>query len=106
MGIENRIGYNNFLGAVDHSGLPYTSLMPRRLASMVLQHSKRNHHRMQLNSKREYRTYSYSELGYRKILGKSGFPRTSLSMRLILGITCLCRSFPLKGIFSQLTLYG
>jgi SAM-dependent methyltransferase len=72
LGIENRIGYNNFRGARDHSGLPYTSLLPRWLATIVLRRSRQPHHRTQLNAKREYRTYTYSELGYRRILGKSG----------------------------------
>lgn len=74
IGIENRIGYNSFAGARDHSGLPYTNLMPRWLASVVLRHSKRPAHRSELNS-REYRTYTYSELGYRRLLHKAGFQR-------------------------------
>lgn len=73
LGIENRIGYNNFRGNLDHSGLPYTSVLPRWLATLVLRRSRRTHHRTQLNAKREYRTYTYSELGYRRILHKSGF---------------------------------
>lgn len=73
VGIENRIGYNMLRGAGDHSAVPYTSLMPRWMASFVLRHSKRAHHRTRLNPKREYRTYTYSEFGYRKILTKSGF---------------------------------
>jgi len=73
IGIENRIGYSSFRGGLDHSGLPYTSLMPRWMASFVLRHSKRAHHRSQLNEKREYRTYTYSEWGYRRLLRKSGF---------------------------------
>jgi ubiquinone/menaquinone biosynthesis C-methylase UbiE len=77
VGIENRIGYNNFAGAVDHSGLAYTSLMPRSLASLVLRLSRKRHHRTILNSKRQYRTYTYSELGYRKLLSRSGFDHTT-----------------------------
>jgi len=77
IGIENRIGYNNFRGGLDHSGLPYTSLMPRWLASYRLRHSKRPHHRSQLNPKRQYRTYTYSEWGYRRLLGRIGFENPS-----------------------------
>jgi len=73
IGIENRIGYNNFRGALDHSGLPYTSLMPRWMASLRLRLSSRTHYRTRLNAKRQYRTYTYSERGYRKLLRASGF---------------------------------
>jgi len=74
IGIENRIGYNNFRGALDHSGLTYTGLMPRWLATLKLRHShQRSRHRRQLNEKSQYRTYTYSEMGYRKILSESGF---------------------------------
>jgi hypothetical protein len=73
IGIENRFGYRFFAGAMDHSGLPYTGLMPRWLAGLVLRHSKRPHHRSELNAGRQYRTYSYTELGYRRILRKAGF---------------------------------
>jgi len=76
IGIENRIGYNFLAGGRDHSGLPYTGLMPRWLASLVLRHSKRPPHRTELNA-RQYRTYTYSELGYRRILRKAGFHRFS-----------------------------
>jgi ubiquinone/menaquinone biosynthesis C-methylase UbiE len=73
VGIENRIGYNFFAGGRDHSGLPYTGLMPRWLASLVLRHSKRPPHRSELNARHQYRTYTYSEEGYRRILRKAGF---------------------------------
>ncbi|HXW91538.1 MAG TPA: class I SAM-dependent methyltransferase [Terriglobales bacterium] len=73
IGIENRFGYNFFAGGRDHSGLPYTGLMPRWLASLVLRHSKRPPHRTELNARHQYRTYTYSELGYRRILRKAGF---------------------------------
>ena len=73
VGIENRIGYGLFLGACDHSGIPYTSLVPRRMASFMLRHSSKPHHRTQLNPKKEYRTYTYSERGYRGLLADAGF---------------------------------
>ncbi|HEY8175053.1 MAG TPA: methyltransferase domain-containing protein [Gemmatimonadaceae bacterium] len=73
IGIENRIGLAALLGEIDHSGVPYTSLMPRWLASLYLRHDRRQHHRTVLNSKRQYRTYTYSEFGYRRLLADSGF---------------------------------
>jgi len=77
IGIENRIGYGFFLGEADHSGIPYTSLVPRRWASFMLRHSSTPHHRTQLNPKMEYRTYTYSERGYRKLLAAAGFADVS-----------------------------
>jgi SAM-dependent methyltransferase len=73
IGIENRIGYDNFLGRLDHSGMPYTGLVPRRLASFMLQHNSARRQRAELNLKKEYRTYTYSEGGYRKLLADAGF---------------------------------
>ncbi|HZQ93804.1 MAG TPA: class I SAM-dependent methyltransferase [Candidatus Sulfotelmatobacter sp.] len=74
VGIENRIGLGLLLGGRDHSGMPYTSLVPRRVASFMLRHRTDSHYRTQLNAKREYRTYTYSKRGYRKLLGDAGFP--------------------------------
>ena len=73
IGIENRFGYSLFLGGNDHSAIPYTSLVPRRVASFMLRHSSKLHHRTQLNKNKEYRTYTYSEQGYRKLLAEAGF---------------------------------
>jgi hypothetical protein len=73
IGIENRFGYELLRGAKDHSGVAYTSLMPRWLASLYLKIDKTPHHRMLLNPRREYRTYTYSKSGYRKLLAESGF---------------------------------
>ncbi len=73
IGIENRFGYQFFQGGIDHSGLAFTSLMPRWVASWYLRHFLKRHHRTNLNPKREYRTYTYGKLGYRKLLRESGF---------------------------------
>jgi SAM-dependent methyltransferase len=73
IGIENRIGYDSVGGVVDHSGLPYTSLLPRRAASFVLRHARRAHYRTFQQPKKEYRTYTYSARGYRKLLSQAGF---------------------------------
>ncbi len=77
IGIENRFGYGLFLGHNDHSGIPYTSLVPRRMASFMVRHSSTLHHRTQLNPNKEYRTYTYSERGYRKLLTDAGFADVS-----------------------------
>src|SRR6266852_2486485 len=45
IGIENRFGYGFFLGQNDHSGIPYTSLVPRRVASFMLRYSHTPHDR-------------------------------------------------------------
>jgi len=73
IGIENRFSYGLLRGGKDHSGVAYTSLMPRWLASLYLKIDRTPHHRMVLNPKREYRTYTYSKSGYRKLLTESGF---------------------------------
>ena len=73
IGIENRFGYNMFQGDIDHSGLPYTSLMPRSVASLYLKFNRRAHNRTTLNPQRKYRTYTYTQRGYQKLLAQSGF---------------------------------
>jgi len=73
IGIENRFGRGLFLGDQDHSGLPYTSLVPRPLASFMLRHSSKPHYRTHLNVRKQYRTYTYSARGYRKLLSEAGF---------------------------------
>ncbi len=70
LGIENRVGAESFRGALDHSGLPYTSLMPRRLASYWCSRTF-NQYRSKAN--RGYRTYTYSLAGYQKLLREAGF---------------------------------
>jgi ubiquinone/menaquinone biosynthesis C-methylase UbiE len=77
IGIENRLGLGLFLGHNDHSGIPYTSLVPRPVASFMLRHSSKSHHRTQLNARKQYRTYTYSERGYRKLVSEAGFAEMS-----------------------------
>lgn len=77
IGIENRFGLGQFLGHDDHSGVPYTSLVPRPVASFMLRHSSKPHYRTQLNPRKQYRTYTYSERGYRKLLAEAGFAEMS-----------------------------
>jgi len=67
IGIENRIGIWFFLGRLDHSYLPFTSLLPRWLASWVTR-ALRGH---------PYDTYTYTHGGYRRLLDSSGFGELS-----------------------------
>jgi SAM-dependent methyltransferase len=80
VGIENRYGWNYFVGDRDHSGLRFTSLLPRWGASWAVRlfSSPRD---ARLNGKREwddvnwseYRTWTYSSAGYRTLLSDAGF---------------------------------
>jgi SAM-dependent methyltransferase len=80
VGIENRFGWNYFVGDRDHSGLRFTSLLPRWTADWVVRLSAR--HRKDLSPEkrawdsvnwRAYRTWTYSSAGYRRLLGEAGF---------------------------------
>ena len=68
LAIENRYGWEEFRGALDHSGLPYTSLLPRPLARWVCARSRS--YRAHFNV--GYRTYTYSYAGYRDLFEQVG----------------------------------
>jgi len=68
VGIENRFGWNQFRGAKDHSGLPYTSLMPRWLATRVCARSTSYRSERNLG----YRTYTYGYHGYSQLFRQAG----------------------------------
>lgn len=68
LGIENRIGWQYFLGETDHSYLKYTSLMPRFFANIYCK----------LKTGKPYRTYTYTESGYKKLLAKIGFKQIKI----------------------------
>lgn len=73
IGIENRFGLWAWMGGRDHSGLKYTSIMPKFVANWVVRaKAKRESFRTDL-SKDSYRTYIYSSYGFRKLLRKAGF---------------------------------
>jgi SAM-dependent methyltransferase len=72
VGIENRFGYVSVGGTIDHSGLPYTNLLPRPLATAALRLFGHSHHRMKA-SPRSYRTYTYSERGFRKLFREADY---------------------------------
>jgi 2-polyprenyl-3-methyl-5-hydroxy-6-metoxy-1,4-benzoquinol methylase len=63
IGIENRWAASYFNKGIDHSGIRYTSLMPRVVANF---YSK-------IKIGKPYLTYTYSYRGYHKIFNKSGF---------------------------------
>lgn len=63
IGIENRFSYSYFLGSLDHSNMPFTSILPRRLSNIL----------MRLFRNEDYRTYTYSYYGYKSLLKDVGF---------------------------------
>jgi len=64
LAIENRIGYQYLAGAPDdHVNIKYVPFLPRFVANAVT--------KWRLNC--EYRTYTYSLMGYRSLLRDSGF---------------------------------
>jgi SAM-dependent methyltransferase len=70
IGIENRWGFGMFLGGKDHSGKAYTSIMPRFLANVYTK----------TTMNKPYRTYTYSHIGYSKLLKKAGFKNVEFFM--------------------------
>ena len=69
VGIENRWGYEYFVGRPDHhSGLPLGSLLPRFAANVYS--IARSH--------RPYRTYTHSFGGMRRLFAAAGMPRQEL----------------------------
>lgn len=78
LGCENRLGIFQWLGDKDHSGLPYTSLMPRRVASWVVRRFRRTKGKFVRSFRTQgdwddYRTYTYSVKGYEQLLRGAGF---------------------------------
>lgn len=62
IGIENRFALA-YLNGLDHSGLRYTSYLPRWLANLYTK----------IRTGQGYKTYTYSKKGYEKLLKESGF---------------------------------
>lgn len=81
IGIENRFGYDNFLGTKDHSGLRYTSLMPRWMADLCCRYYLKQPYRVS-RTYHNYRTYTYGRRGYRKLLQEAGFGACEFFMPL------------------------
>lgn len=72
IGIENRYSLLYMLGAIDHHGLPFTSLLPRYCSDWL----------MRLTKKRSYRTHTYSYRGYKGFLTGLGYDGVSIYMPL------------------------
>lgn len=78
IGIENRFAFFYFLGALDHSSLPFTSMVPRRIADWLVRRFRKTNSEY-VSDKRmslewpNYRTYTYTKWGYQKLLRQTGF---------------------------------
>lgn len=71
IGIENRYSHEYFRGRPDdHTGLMYGSLMPRITANFYSRHVRGV----------PYRTYTYSRMGYKKMINRAGFLRSCFFM--------------------------
>jgi ubiquinone/menaquinone biosynthesis C-methylase UbiE len=80
IGIENRFNLGYMLGAPDHSGLRYTSLIPRSVANFLVKRYGRSGGMCRDTSSKEnkkewrgYRTYTYSIKGYNSLFREAGF---------------------------------
>jgi SAM-dependent methyltransferase len=77
IGIENRFAFKQFLGHKDpHSGVRFTGVVPRFIANIMMKvflKKKENRFFRSYKQKDAYRTYTYSHLGYRKLLREAGF---------------------------------
>ncbi len=65
IGIENRYAQAYFYKGIDHSGIKYTSLLPRFLANLYTK----------WKIKKPYITYTYSHTGFINLFKKSGFTK-------------------------------
>lgn len=84
IGIENRYGAQYFMGARDHEGLRFTSLMPRSLANLTtrIAQGRSSRHYDEADSgeqtRSKYRAYTYSAWGYQRLLRQVGFCQAAL----------------------------
>ncbi len=63
IGIENRLNPLYFIGKTHHGDLPFTPLVPRKIADIFNYVIKRT----------TYKTYTYSKQGYKKLLKQAGY---------------------------------
>jgi SAM-dependent methyltransferase len=77
IGIENRFGRQYLRGAVDHTGLRYTSLLPRPLASLASRRAKPKEFAYR-GARPGYRTYTYGARGYVRLLEGAGFASVAI----------------------------
>ena len=78
IGIENRFGIQFIMGARDHSGLRYTSLLPRKIANFFVRRFSHaggiyGDKSKKKKEKKGYYTYTYSVWGYRSLFKQAGF---------------------------------
>ena len=81
IGIENRYAFHYFFGVLDHSDLPFTSLVPRQVADLMMRR-KGQASRRTTQAQGSYRTYTYSYWGYHNLLNKAGFSQTDIYLVL------------------------
>ncbi len=67
IGIENRFGLPYWFGARDHTLLPFTSLLPRKIADLAV------HGLLKDKGWSQYSTYTYTFQGYKSLLKDAGF---------------------------------
>lgn len=72
IGIETRFGFYSFAGGRDHSGLKFTSLMPRRMADWYCRLRSSRFYGSE-HEVRSYRTYTYTPKQYRTMVAEAGF---------------------------------
>jgi SAM-dependent methyltransferase len=77
VGIETRFGIGALLGGRDHSGLAFTSLMPRRLADWYCRRRTSNFYGSEHRAN-GYRTYTYTPNQYKRMFEKAGFGRAEV----------------------------
>lgn len=63
VGIENKLSPSHFLGKTSHGDLPFTPLLPTKLAGIITRMIKGESYRLRL----------YSEWGYRSLFKQAGF---------------------------------
>jgi SAM-dependent methyltransferase/aminoglycoside phosphotransferase (APT) family kinase protein len=77
VGIESRFGEDALRGSRDHSGLAYTSLMPRRLADLYCRLRAIPFYGSE-HIVRGYRTYTHTPSQYRRMFQRAGYDNISL----------------------------
>jgi SAM-dependent methyltransferase/aminoglycoside phosphotransferase (APT) family kinase protein len=77
VGVETRYAATALLGGRDHSGLPYTSVMPRRLADLYCRLRATPFHGSE-HAVRGYRTYTHTPLQYERMVKRAGYDNVSV----------------------------
>ena len=77
VGIETRYAVSALLGSRDHSGLAYTSVMPRRLADLYCRVRARPFYGSE-HAVRGYRTYTHTPGQYQRMVQRAGYTNVQL----------------------------